>query len=128
MSKAAIYVRVSTGQQAEEGHSLVNQKDACAKYAKENSLQVVKTYEDAGVSGTTDDRPAMQRALKETHGFEHLVIYDSTRLGRETNVNQTLRRIFFQGQRTDTSGLRRRGIRSKYRFRGLYDRDYGRSG
>ena len=94
MSKAAIYVRVSTGQQAEEGHSLANQKDACAKYAKENRLQVVKTYEDAGVSGTTDDRPAMQRALKETHGFEHLVIYDSTRLGRETNVNQTLRRIF----------------------------------
>jgi site-specific DNA recombinase len=94
MSKAAIYTRVSTGQQAEEGHSLANQKDACTKYAEDHGLQVVKIYEDAGVSGTTSDRPAMQRALKETDSFEHLVIYDSTRLGRELEVNSSLRAAF----------------------------------
>ena len=94
MKQAAIYVRVSTGQQAEEGHSLQNQEDACAKYAETHKLKVVEIYEDAGVSGTTDDRPAMQRALKETDRFQHLVIYDSTRLGRELEVNSSLRAAF----------------------------------
>jgi len=94
MKKAAIYVRVSTGQQAEEGHSLQNQKDACTEYAETHDLQVVKVYEDAGVSGTTDDRPEMQKALKESDGFEHLVIYDSSRLGRTQDVNSGLRALF----------------------------------
>ena len=39
MQKAATYIRVSTGQQAEEGHSLQTQKDACAKYADEKNFQ-----------------------------------------------------------------------------------------
>jgi len=94
MKHAAIYVRVSTGQQAEEGHSLQNQKDACTKYAETHGLKVVEIYQDAGVSGTTADRPAMRRALKETDRFQHLVIYDSTRLGRELEVNSSLRAAF----------------------------------
>ena len=96
MNHAAIYVRVSTGQQAEEGHSLANQEGVCTKYAEAQEFTVVKVYEDAGVSGTTDDRPAMQQAIKEVDSYEHLIIFDSTRLGREMEVNQSLRAIFSQ--------------------------------
>ena len=96
MKQAGIYVRVSTSQQAKEGHSLQNQREACARYAESHDLEVVRVYEDAGVSGTKEDRPAMQQAIRDAAGgsFMHLIIFDSTRLGREQQVNASLRSIF----------------------------------
>ena len=97
IKNAAIYVRVSTAGQAEVGHSLANQKKICTKYAEANGLTVVAVYEDAGVSGTTDERPGIKQAISEIDTYQHLVIYDSTRLGRAQEINHGLRAIFNKG-------------------------------
>ena len=44
----AQYVRMSTDAQR---YSITNQKAAISEYAKQNGLQVVRTYQDPGESG-----------------------------------------------------------------------------
>ena len=47
----AIYVRVSTQQQAEHGYSLQTQEESCRKKAQELGATSVKVYKDDGYSG-----------------------------------------------------------------------------
>ena len=62
-TRAVVYVRVSTEQQADEGVSLAAQRERCLAYAKALELDVVEVIEDAGVSAKSLDRPGLQRAL-----------------------------------------------------------------
>ena len=55
----AVYVRVSTQQQAEHGYSIETQIDACRKKAKELGATSVKIYDDSGFSGAYLERPAL---------------------------------------------------------------------
>ena len=48
MIRAALYIRVSTEEQARHGYSLDAQKDALAKYALENNMIIVDYYTDEG--------------------------------------------------------------------------------
>jgi len=48
--KAAIYTRVSTPRQAQEGENLEMQKDSLISYAKAQGWEVYKIYEDGGFS------------------------------------------------------------------------------
>ena len=63
----AIYIRVSTKEQAEEGHSLDAQKTKLLAYCQANEWEVQEQhiYIDAGKSGTTTDRPDYQRMMKD---------------------------------------------------------------
>lgn len=49
---AAIYIRVSTLSQFEEGFGLEVQKEKCKALALVKDWQIYKFYEDVGVSGT----------------------------------------------------------------------------
>lgn len=63
IENVAGYVRVSTGMQV-EGYSLESQTREITEYSKRNSLNLIKVYEDAGLSGTTtDDRIEFNRLL-----------------------------------------------------------------
>ena len=67
LKTAAIYARVSTTRQAEEGFSLPSQIDACVRKAKELGISNIIKYVD-NASGTTLDRPAltiMRKAIRE---------------------------------------------------------------
>src|SRR5688500_8100049 len=57
------YVRVSTGEQAREGHSLAAQRERIETWGRLHDVPIVAIVEDAGVSATTLDRPGLQRAL-----------------------------------------------------------------
>lgn len=60
------YLRVSTGEQADSGLGLAAQRAAIAEYAERKGWDIV-WYEDAGKSGETLDRPALQAALERLH-------------------------------------------------------------
>lgn len=50
IKRAALYIRVSTDEQAREGYSLEAQKGHLIKFAKENNYEIVDIYADEGVS------------------------------------------------------------------------------
>lgn len=81
----AIYARVSTEEQVEHGTSLEEQLRLCRERAKD-PIEFV----DAGVSGTTMDRPQLQSLLEGVRQgrIERVVVYDPDRLSR--NVTHLL--------------------------------------
>ena len=66
-NRVAIYARVSTDEQAEEGHSIDAQIRLCREFCALKGWTVVGEYIDAGVSGTTTRRPEFQRMLLDAH-------------------------------------------------------------
>lgn len=82
--KAALYIRVSTDFQAEEGYSIDAQKEQLAAYC---TLKGIKDYEffvDGGWSGSNLDRPQMQRLIKccSEGRLSHVIVYKLDRLSR----------------------------------------------
>ncbi len=80
----AAYVRVSTVEQAEEGHSLAAQERSARAYAMARDWGEVTTlYADACVSGSTTDRPALQRLLADARAglVDRLIVTKLDRIG-----------------------------------------------
>ena len=63
MTKTVAYIRVSSTDQADNGHSLGVQREKVELYAKLHGLELVAVIEDAGASAKTLDRPGLNRAL-----------------------------------------------------------------
>ena len=87
--KAAIYVRVSTEEQAREGYSLEVQREYLLNYAKQNSYEVYNIYQDDGIngcsSGYTLDRPAFKKLMTDAKRkeFELVLVYKTDRFSRK---------------------------------------------
>lgn len=82
---AAIYLRVSTDEQADPTKtSLSQQRERCLAYCQSQGWEIFEVYEDAGVSGTLEFRPAMQQLMKdaEEKRFSHVVFLKIDRLAR----------------------------------------------
>ena len=62
--KVAIYLKVSTEDQAKEGYSLEVQREYLESFAKREGLTIFKCYQDDGISGYTTQRPALKELLK----------------------------------------------------------------
>lgn len=87
--RAVAYLRVSTEKQAAEGVSLAAQRDRIERYAhyrasEEGAFELVAVLEDAGLSGKTLERPALDRALSMLSAGEAdaLVVVKLDRLTR----------------------------------------------
>ena len=66
MKRTAIYMRVSTTRQAEEGDSIPAQRDALRKYIDDHDDMIFAgEYLDDGISGTKLDRDELQRLLED---------------------------------------------------------------
>ena len=81
----ALYVRVSTDRQAEEGYSVEVQKERLIAYTKTMDGQVKsELYVDDGFSGATLERPAMQKLINDakSHVITHVCVYKLDRLSR----------------------------------------------
>lgn len=64
--RTVAYIRVSTEDQATDGYSLSDQERSCRAYAVARDWgEVIEIYADAGVSGATRDRPALNRLLAD---------------------------------------------------------------
>lgn len=81
--KAAIYVRVSTEEQAETGHGLESQLAACRDFIEARGWEEVKAYEDV-VTGRRVLRPGLDRMLRDAalHRFNAVVAFRLDRLTR----------------------------------------------
>jgi site-specific DNA recombinase len=82
---AAIYIRVSTEDQAKFGVSLSAQEEALQNYAKALGYEVFKIYRDEGKSAKNiGGRPAMQEMLDDAqaHKFSAILTYKLDRFSR----------------------------------------------
>ena len=82
------YDRVSTPAQADPTKtSLEDQKETITKFVEGMpNHEFVEIYEDAGVSGTSLERPALQRMIADARAgkFDKIVFKQMTRFGRDT--------------------------------------------
>ena len=82
--KVAIYVRVSTQEQAKEGYSIQEQIDRLTKYCEAMGWEVYKIYTDPGFSGADTKRPGLQAMIKDIKRgrVNKVVVYKLDRLSR----------------------------------------------
>ena len=76
-SKAILYIRVSTDEQAEKGHSLAHQEEMLRKYCAANSIEIVAFYKE-DYSAKTFDRPEFNNiitALRKNKGMADLLLF-----------------------------------------------------
>lgn len=82
--RCALYIRVSTEEQAAHGYSLAEQREACRSRALELGAREILEFADEGVSGATLERSGLD-ALREAvrlEGIDCLVVRDPDRLSR----------------------------------------------
>lgn len=82
--KAAIYIRVSTEEQAKEGYSLAAQEERLKAYALSQDWDVVKVYREDGKSAKDLDRPQLQTMLQDIKNglIDVVLVYRLDRLTR----------------------------------------------
>lgn len=82
---AAIYLRVNTNDQIEEGSSIENQRELLQAWAKLWGYKIYDEYSDRGYSGRTPDRPGFQRMLRDAEAgrFQLVVVTTADRFTRD---------------------------------------------
>ena len=83
-TKVAIYVRVSTQEQAQEGYSIDAQTERLQAYCRAKDWTVFGVYTDAGYSGSNTKRPDLQRLLTDVRAglVDCVLVYKLDRLSR----------------------------------------------
>ena len=84
MKRAALYIRVSTMEQAKEGYSIPAQTDKLKAFAKAKDMAVTKIYTDPGFSGAKMERPALQEMISDIQNkkIDVVLVYKLDRLSR----------------------------------------------
>ena len=84
INKVALYVRVSTTSQMEEGYSIEEQKAKLESYCNIKDWHIYKVYTDGGFSGSTTERPALEQLIKDAQSklFDTVLVYKLDRLSR----------------------------------------------
>lgn len=86
---ALIYLRVSTGKQAEKGIALPTQQDTCFTYANREGYvfnEVTDVYVERGETGRNMDRPKLIEMLQRCDTdktVKAVIVYDVSRLARD---------------------------------------------
>lgn len=81
--RAAIYIRVSTEEQVQEGLSLHVQERRCRERAEADGAAEVRLYRDDGFTGTNTRRPGLQQLLTELDDTDAIYCWDLDRLFRD---------------------------------------------
>lgn len=82
--KTALYIRVSTDAQREEGYSIEAQKEMLSAFCTAKRIENYEFYIDGGFSGSNLKRPEMERLIKEAREklIERVIVYKLDRLSR----------------------------------------------
>ncbi|QKG83920.1 recombinase family protein [Kroppenstedtia pulmonis] len=80
----ALYCRVSTDEQVQQGFSIDNQKERLQAFALSQGWTDYRFYIDDGYTGTNMDRPGLKRMIQhaEDGTIRTIVVYRLDRLGR----------------------------------------------
>lgn len=88
--RAALYLRVSTEEQARDGYGLEVQRQRCAAMATVKDWQLAGEYADEGITGTkgAEHRPALARLLADLEAgrLDAVIVLALDRLGRKTRL------------------------------------------
>lgn len=105
--RVALYVRVSTQEQAKEGYSIGEQIDRLKKYADVHDYVVVKVYTDAGHSGGNMERPALQDMIEDIRAgrIDKVCVYKLDRLSRSQKDTMTLLEDIFLSNSCDFESM-----------------------
>ena len=86
-TRAAIYLRVSTGRQAEHDLSIPDQKAQTEAWVAQRGWSVVAEYVEPGASATDDKRPQFQRMIERAcdgeDAFDVIVVHSFSRFFRD---------------------------------------------
>ena len=86
-TRAALYLRVSTGRQAENDLSIPDQRRQALAFCAARGWEVAIEFVDAGLSGTDDRRPELQRLLDMASGggrpFDVVIVHSFSRFARD---------------------------------------------
>ena len=79
-----LYIRVSTMEQAMEGYSVVEQENRLKRYCEAMGFRIHKVHIDAGFSGASLDRPAIQEVIRDVQGrlVKKVIVWKLDRLSR----------------------------------------------
>lgn len=82
--RVAIYIRVSTLEQAQEGYSIGVQTEKLQAYCLARGWDIVSTYTDPGFSGSNMERPALNKMLSDIKNghIDMVLVYKLDRLSR----------------------------------------------
>lgn len=80
--RAVIYARYSSDNQREA--SIEGQLRECMEFATYNDIQVIDNYIDRAMSAKTDNRPEIQRMIKDSykHAFDCIIVWKLDRFAR----------------------------------------------
>ncbi len=84
MFRVAIYTRVSTDDQAEEGYSLDAQMERLEAYCEAQGWEVTERYVDEGFTGRSTRRPAYQRMMQERERWDSILVMKMDRIHRNS--------------------------------------------
>lgn len=83
----ALYLRVSTGRQAEQDLSIPDQRAQALAWCESRGWQVVAEYVEPGASATDDRRPEFQKMVERTcdgqNDFDVIVVHSFSRFFRD---------------------------------------------
>lgn len=82
VKRTALYIRVSTTEQAQEGYSIGEQKERLEQYVKAMGWIISGEYIDPGFSGSNTDRPALNKLIDEINQHDIVLVYKLDRLSR----------------------------------------------
>ena len=96
--RAALYLRVSTGRQAEGDVSLPSQRDLTRRYCEREGWTVVDEFVEPGQSATDNRRPAFQmmieRACEPDQPYDVIVVHAFSRFFRDgAAMELTIRKL-----------------------------------
>src|SRR5260221_8029134 len=85
--RAALYLRVSTGRQAENDLSIPDQRRQAKGYCASRGWEIVAEYVEPGLSATDDRRPEFQRmidaATTKPPAFDVILVHSFSRFFRD---------------------------------------------
>ncbi|MDO5293357.1 MAG: recombinase family protein [bacterium] len=94
-----IYVRVSSQEQAIEGHSIEEQLDRLKSYCNAKGLTIYKNYVDPGFTGSNINRPALENLIEDVENkrISTVLVYKLDRLSRsQKDTLHLIEDIFLQ--------------------------------
>jgi DNA invertase Pin-like site-specific DNA recombinase len=87
--RAALYLRVSTGRQAEHDLSIPDQRRQLQAYCQAKGIAIVAEFVEPGASATDDRRPEFQRMMdagaQKPAPFNFIIVHSFSRFSSSSN-------------------------------------------
>lgn len=99
VNKVAIYTRVSTEEQAQEGYSLDAQLKKLRAYCENYDLQIYNEYIDGGYSGRNIKRPGYSKMIADINNWDAILVIKMDRIHRNQRNFTEMMKIIYDHQK-----------------------------